>query len=324
MKELSTPLRHRAEFLQCIRDFFRGQNFLEVETPLLVGSGAIEPALDPFSFSGAGRSGQLPTSPEFQLKRLVSDYQCDLFEISRAFRDEPVSDLHQPEFTLLEWYRVKKDYDSLMEDCALLLTALNDWLGARFPYNVNLPDLMHVQHATAAAVFRRHANLELADFLPPAPGEKLVAEARRRGHLGNVPAGWDDAYFAIFLNEIEPHLGKTGPLLLYDYPASQCALARLKPDDPRWAERVELYLAGVELGNGFSELTDLAEQKRRYEKSNLERTIAGKPPHPEPATLFAALDAGLPSCAGMAIGLDRLYMLLCGAKSVSEVRFLSD
>ena len=319
---LSKALRLRGEFIQTVRDWFREQGFVEAETPLLVASGAVEPALDPFTVRGRNFSGQLPTSPEFQLKRLLSEYDADFFEIARAFRDEPVSATHQPEFTMLEWYRTGRDYEALMEDCDGLLRTLADWMAARFPENNTLPDLFRLEYATVEAVFRRHANLELAEFLPPAPAEKLIAEARHRGHLSAESATWDDACFSIFLAEIEGKLGRTGPLLLYDYPASQAALARLKPDDSRWAERVELYLNGVELGNGFSELTDPTEQRRRVTHADAERRARGEMPHPEPANLYAALDRGLPSCAGMAIGLDRLYLLITGGKNLREVLFL--
>lgn len=319
---LPKALRLRGEFLQTVRDWFREQGFVEAETPLLVASGAVERALDSFAVSGRNFSGQLPTSPEFQLKRLLSEYDADYFEISRAFRDEPVSDLHQPEFTMLEWYRSGRDYEAMMEDCDGLLRTLGEWLAVRFPENNSLPDLFRLEYATVEAVFRRHARLEIAEFLPPAPAEKLIAEARRRGHLSADSASWDDAYFSIFLAEIEGKLGRSGPLLLHDYPASQAALARLKSDDLRWAERVELYLNGTELGNGFSELTDPVEQRRRIAHANAERTARGELPHPEPVNLLAALDRGLPPCAGMAIGLDRLYLLIAGGKSLREVRFL--
>ncbi len=319
---LPKALKLRGEFLQTVRDWFREQGFIEAETPLLVASGAVEAALDPFTVRGRNFNGQLPTSPEFQLKRLLSDYDADFFEISRAFRDEPVSALHQPEFTMLEWYRSGRDYEALMEDCDGLLRTLADWMAARFPENNSLPDLFRLEYATVEAVFRRHANLELAEFLPPAPADKLIAEARRRGHLSAEAATWDDAYFSIFLAEIEGKLGRSGPLLLYDYPASQAALARLKAKDSRWAERLELYLNGVELGNGFSELTDAAEQRRRVAQANAERRARGEMPHPEPVNLYAALDHGLPACAGMAIGLDRLYLLITGGKNLREVLFL--
>ena len=319
---LPKALRLRGEFLQTVRDWFREQGFVEAETPLLVASGAVEPALDPFTVRGRNFSGQLPTSPEFQLKRLLSEYDADFFEIARAFRDDPASATHQPEFTMLEWYRSGRDYDALMEDCDGLLRTLADWMAARFPENRSLPDLFRLEYATVEAVFRRHAGLELAEFLPPAPAEKLIAEARRRGHLSDHPASWDDAYFSIFLSEIEGKLGRSGPLLLQDYPASQAALARLKPADSRWAERVELYLNGLELGNGFSELTDPAEQRRRVAHANAERAARGESPHPEPVNLYAALDRGLPPCAGMAIGLDRLYLLITGGTDLGKVRFL--
>ena len=124
---LSKALRLRGEFIQTVRDWFREQGFVEAETPLLVASGAVEPALDPFTVRGRNFSGQLPTSPEFQLKRLLSEYDADFFEIARAFRDEPVSATHQPEFTMLEWYRTGRDYEALMEDCDGLLRTLADW-----------------------------------------------------------------------------------------------------------------------------------------------------------------------------------------------------
>ncbi len=321
---LPLPLRLRGEFLSEVRRHFTTRGFVEAESALLVECGAIEPALDPFSWRGENGGGQLPTSPEFRLKRLLSLHPGNYFEIARAFRDEPESNLHRREFSMLEWYRVGVDYRALMDDCGALVAALVDWARPRFPRNplwAKLGDGASPARLTVAEAFRRHAALALEEYLPPAAPESLVAEARRRGKLGGAPAGWDDACFAIFLDEVEPRLGQAGPLLLHDYPAGQAALARLKADDPRWAERVELYLAGVELGNGFSELTDPREQRARWRRANEARAVAGKPPHPEPAALYAALDAGLPECAGMAIGLDRLYALLCGEKSVAAVRF---
>ena len=307
-------LRLRAKLLARIRAFFAARGVLEVETPVLSAAAITEPNLASFStvYAGPGlRYGQplyLHTSPEFPMKRLLAAGSGCIYQIARVFRDGEAGRRHNPEFTLLEWYRVGFDHHRLMDEVAELVTGL---LAGRLA-------LAEPEQLSYRELFQRHLDLD--------PHRADVAElgacAERRGVSipPGMPADDADPWLDLLLTHgIEPQLGTGRLTFVYDYPASQAALARLRPGEPPVGERFELYLNGVELANGFHELGDAGEQRRRFEAENAARRVLGLPVMPVDEHLLAALNAGLPDCAGVALGFDRLVMLAAGKISLDEV-----
>lgn len=307
-------LRLRAELLARIRAFFAARKVLEVETPLLSAAAIPDPHLASFAtvYSGPGpRNGQtvyLHTSPEFPMKRLLAAGSGCIYQIARVFRNGEAGRRHNPEFTLLEWYRVGFDHHQLMAEVAELVTAL---LGER-------RTLAEPESLTYQQAFQQYLELN--------PHRATVAElaacAERQGVSipPGMPADQLDPWLDLLLTQrIEAHLGRGRLCFLYDYPASQAALARLGPGDPPVGERFELYLDGIELANGFHELGDAVEQRRRFAAENAARQAHGLPVMPVDENLLAALDAGLPECAGVALGVDRLVLLAAGKTALAEV-----
>ncbi len=297
----------RADILARIRVFFAARGVLEVETPVL----AHYPATDPQIHSlyarcagpgvPAGETLYLQTSPEFAMKRLLCAGAGPIYQIARVFRDGERGRMHNPEFTLLEWYRPGFDHHALMDEVAELVCAVLDLSAVS-------------ERLSYAEVFRIHLGLDPH----AAPTAELAACARAHGL--DAPALDRDGWLDLLLSHlIQPRLGGERPLFLYDYPASQAALARLRGDDPVVGERFELYLHGIELANGYHELGDAGEQRARFAQDNERRRAAGLPALPLDERLLAALAHGLPACAGVALGLDRLLMLAAGVRDIDEV-----
>ncbi len=302
-------------------DWFAGQDFVEVETPILQVSPGLEPNLTAFGTELVGPDSAasrlyLHTSPEFAMKKLLAAGEPRLFQFARTFRNGERAATHHPEFTMLEWYRAGADYQVLIDDTAALLRAagkLLTWSG--LACDTTLP----MQRVSVAEAFERHAGI---DILASADdSQALAAESHRIGVRVAEGDGWDDLFFRIFLERIEPHLGHPAPLALYDYPASMAALARRRADNPRVAERVEIYVCGLELANGFSELTDAAEQRRRFVADKAAREARLGSSYPIDEDFLAAL-AQMPPAAGMALGFDRLVMLATGATRIDDVLWL--
>jgi elongation factor P--(R)-beta-lysine ligase len=305
-------LRLRAELLRRVRRFFENRGFLEVETPVLSADTVIDLHLDPvpvtlFSDPRRMQDGQrmwLQTSPEFAMKRLLSAGVPSIYQITRAFRGGESGRLHNPEFTIIEWYGVGHDMQRGMN----LLSDLSELL---------------LQQGPAERLSYREAFQQGAGIDPHrVDGRQLADMASRIGIAAPASLtledrdGWLDL---LLVERIEPQLGIRQPVILYDYPASQAALARLRPENPPVAERFELYFRGVELANGYHELSDADELRRRNRRTNELRKADGKVPLPEASRLLAAMESGLPSCTGVALGFDRLVMLACGAKEIAEV-----
>ncbi|MCX5820952.1 MAG: EF-P lysine aminoacylase EpmA [Deltaproteobacteria bacterium] len=286
-------LRRRARMIRTIRRFFQDQDFLEVETPLRI------PAPAPESHIDAVASGEwfLQTSPELCMKRLLAAGYPRIFQICKCFRAGERGDRHLPEFTMLEWYREGTDYRTLMDDCEALITLI-----AR-EFDIN-------------GIFSRQGRKIRLGI----PWERItVREAfRRYATMTDAEALGTDRFDEILACEVEPHLGMESPVFLYEYPAELGALARLKEGDPGIAERFELYCAGLELANAFSELTDAEEQRRRFEEAFHDRRRNGSPLYPMPERFLAALPQMSPS-AGIALGVDRLAMLLTDKARIDEV-----
>ncbi len=305
-------LRLRAALLGRLRAFFAARDFLEVETPLLSADSVIDRHLDPLSvtlfadprFPESGRRLWLQTSPEFAMKRLLAAGAERIYQVTRAFRGGEVGAHHNPEFTMVEWYRVG---DTLTTGMALLGDLAQELLGG--------PRVETIRYADA---FQKHVGVE-----PHSATARQLAEAASR-HRISVPDGlphedrdeWLNLLLALL---VEPQLGREAPQILYDYPASQAALAQVRDTVPPVAKRFELYVRGVELANGYHELLDAQVLRQRNVQANAQRRDDGKYLLPESSRLLEAMDYGLPDCVGVALGFDRLVMLAAGANTLSEV-----
>lgn len=316
-------LLQRNAIITALRGWFEAQGFVTVEGAALQVSPGNETHLHGFAttligMDGAGSQRYLHTSPEFSAKKLIAAGETRIVDFARVFRNREVSPLHHPEFTMLEWYRAGEPYEALMTDCAALLRLSAEvtevkafrWRD-RFMDPFAAPERLTLQEA-----FERHAGIDLK-----ATGEDagaLGAEAARIGVRIAADDSWSDVFSRILSERIEPHLGTERATILMEYPISEAALARPKPSDPLVAERFELYACGVELANAFAELTDAAEQRRRFEADMmLKQSIYGER-YPLDEELLAALPL-MPPTSGIALGLDRLVMLATGAQSVAEV-----
>ncbi len=318
----------RGRIIAAIRTFFAGRGFAEVETPALQISPGMEPHLQAFVTElrqpgDPPRSIYLHTSPEFAMKKLLAAGMPKIFQLARVFRNAERSRTHHPEFTMLEWYRADSGYRDLMYDCEALLRACLVAAGGKlFRWQDKSCDPSRpFDRLSVAEAFRRYCDLDLLATAPDpmAPDVTLLAEAARP--LGVAPHDgddWEDLFFRLFLARVEPHLGVGVPTFLYDYPISLAALARGKPDDPRLAERFELYVAGLELANGFSELTDPVLQRARLMVDQEKKLRRYGVTYPIDEDFIAAL-AEMPDSAGIALGLDRLVMLATGASQIDDV-----
>jgi elongation factor P--(R)-beta-lysine ligase len=323
-------LEVRALAFAAVRAFFVGRGFVEVETPCLQVSPGLDSGIQALATEVAGPLGRhrrrlyLHTSPEFAMKKLLVAGVERLFQIAHVWRDGERSPLHHPEFTLLEWYRANTSYEDLMEDCEGLLKATATAAGVveMRRGDRRCDPAAPARRLTVAEAFARFCGIDLLATTPDpqAPDTaKLTAEVRRIGlHTGEGDR-WEDAFHRVMVERIEPHLGDGSPTILYEYPLSRAALSRPSARDPRVAERFELYVCGLELANAYSELTDPVEQRRRFESDQalLEQLYGVHYPIDE--DFLAALEAGMPESAGIALGLDRLVMLLTGADTIDEV-----
>ncbi|MBX3501972.1 MAG: EF-P lysine aminoacylase GenX [Alphaproteobacteria bacterium] len=322
----------RGRILAALRAWFAGEGFVEIETPVLQVSPGMEVHLRAFASELVGpddsrRKLYLHTSPEFAMKKLLAGGVPRLFQFARVFRNGERSDLHHPEFTMLEWYRAGATYRDLMDDCETLLRAATRaagtgrlaWRGAGC--DVSGP----FERLSVAEAFHQYAGIDLLATAPDphAPDVALLSRAARSiGIRTSDGDTWEDVFFRVMLERVEGRLGFGRPTILCDYPVSMAALSRPRPDDPRLAERFELYACGVELANAFGELTDAAQQRERFEADMaLKQALYGER-YPIDEDFLAALEHGLPDCAGIALGFDRLAMLCLGAERIEDVLWL--
>ncbi len=288
-------LELRAATLRAIRQFFCERAFLEVDTPLRVPAPALELYIDAIPAGGE----YLRTSPELQMKRLLAAGYPRLFQIGPCFRQDERGDRHHPEFSMLEWYRAQADYMTVLADAKALIAAVAQAVLGRSCLN-----------------WPGRPPLELL----PVWDVLTVSQAFKNFAGWDPVAAFDPERFDLDLvNKVEPNLSLERPVVLMDYPAAAAALARRRPSDPRLAERWELYIGGLELANACSELTDPKEQRARFAAAAAARAARGAPVYPSDEKFLAALDAGLPPSAGVALGIDRLIMLLTGATSLDAV-----
>ena len=324
-------LEARATITAALRRVFSELEFLEVDTPALQVSPGMEPHLRGFATDLEGldprdrRRLYLHTSPEFAMKKLLAGGMERIFQLSHVFRNGERSTTHHPEFSMLEWYRAGAGYHDLIEDCRRLLTAAAEAVPGHdgFAWQGRHADpAAEWQILTVAEAFERHAGIDLLATAPDpeVPDIALLAEqARSLGIVARDGDRWDDLFFRIFLDHVEPKLGIGAPTVLTDYPVSMAALSRPKPDNPHLAERIEIYVCGLELANAFGELTDPAIQRARFDADNaLKRRLYGTET-PIDEDFLAALEHGLPECAGIALGFDRLVMLATGAGHIEDV-----
>ena len=317
----------RDRVVRSLRNWFQHRGFVEVETPALQVSPGNETHLHAFATDligadGARRSMHLHTSPEFACKRLLAAGEARIVTFSRVFRNRERGPLHHPEFTLLEWYRAGESYETLMEDCAALLAETAKAAGAtQFRYRGRAADPYATpERVTVAEAFLRHADVDLLSTLPGGEPDAVAlhAAAQRIGVRTVDDDTWSDIFSRILSERIEPHLGQGRATILCEYPIPEAALARPASADPRVAERFELYACGVELANAFGELTDAAEQRRRFEQAMAEKQRLYGEAYPIDADFLEAVSR-MPEASGIALGLDRLIMLATGADRIEQV-----
>ena len=295
-------LQTRAALLHSVRDYFAAAGVLEVETPILSQAGNSDPALVNFSTTSAGQTLYLHSSPEYPMKRLLAAHGQSIYQICKVFRQDELGRYHNPEFTLLEWYRVGFDAEALMADIEAVT-------------RLALPALSGASRLSYCELFRTHLQLDPLTVEQSLLREKAVA----LGVVVPLDADRDWLLQVLFDLVIGNWLKMQDAVFVYDYPASQAALARLHPDDARLAKRFELYVRGIELANGYEELTDSVEQAARFAQDHAKRRARGQHLPPVDQHLLAALQSGLPACAGVALGLDRLIMLATQSQHISEV-----
>lgn len=319
----------RQQVLRSLRRWFEGEGFDEVETPALQLSPGLEVHLMAFATDLVGphpddrRRLYLHTSPEFTMKKLLAAGVSRLFQLSHVYRNGERSRTHHPEFTMLEWYRAGAGYRDLMQDCIALTRAACRAAGRemlRFRGTESDPfaewEVLTVQDA-----FLHYAGIDLLATAPDPlrpDRDRLAAEVTRIGIRVAESDTWEDLFFRVSLDRIEPHLGFGRPTFLTDYPVSMAALARPRPDDPRVAERFELYGCGVELANAFGELTDPVLQRQRFQADMAEKQRIYGEAYPIDEDFLAAL-AHMPDSAGIALGFDRLVMLIADAAEIDQV-----
>jgi lysyl-tRNA synthetase class 2 len=313
-------LARRTALSRAVRGFFDASGYTEVETPYAVPAPGEEVHLRAFATmrehpDGASEPLWLNTSPEFAMKRLLVAGAGPIFQFARVWRNGEAGALHAPEFTMLEWYRPGADMDALIEETTALL---RDVLPPVVCCRGISTDLSRIERLTVAEAFARHAGVPgLLDI-----GADAAALASAAGVRLRDGEDWEDLFFRLLLERVEPHLGRRHPTFLTHWPAAQAALARRDPADARVAERFELFVCGIELANAFVELTDPAEQRARFQADRLRREGLSGPDWPLDEDFLAAMDYGMPPSAGIAVGFDRLAMLASGADRLGQVLWL--
>lgn len=302
-------VHRRAEILRRIRRFFDERGVLEVDTPHLGAFANPDPHIESLAVAwndpgGAVCHGWLHTSPEFPMKRLLAAGSGSIYQVCKVFRAGERGRLHNPEFTLLEWYRLGFDHHALMDEMVELINSL-------------LPTPRVAERGSYRDLFLERLSLD--PLQASAEEMRQVALAHGVASVEGLELGRDDLLDLLFSYLIQPRLGRDTLCFVHAYPASQASLARLEPEEPTVARRFELFMNGVELANGFHELQDGTEQAERFAEDLRRREVKGQRPTPADSRLLAALDHGLPDCAGVALGLERLLMVIMGAEHIDEV-----
>ena len=330
-----SPGRHpdRRPFLQArvaitgaLRGFFAEQGFIEVETSILQVSPGNEthlhaPRTEIMRPDGGRASRYLRTSPEFACKKLLAAGEPRIFEFARVFRDRERGDLHLPEFTMLEWYRAGAPYDAIMADCVVVIARAAQATGiGTFSFRGRTADpFAEPELLSVAGAFAQFAGIDLLATISGDEGDR-AALARAAADKVRVAEDdtWSDIFSKVLVEHVEPHLGQGRLTILFEYPSPEAALARVKAADPRVAERFEVYACGVELANGFGELTDAGEQRKRFTEAMAEKQRSYGEAYPLDEDFLAAV-AAMPEASGVALGFDRLVMLASGASRIDQV-----
>ncbi|MES2028009.1 MAG: EF-P lysine aminoacylase EpmA [Pseudomonadota bacterium] len=330
-----SPARHqdrrgfllaRGAITGAIRSWFDAQSFLEVETGILQVSPGNETHLHAPKTALIDRDGErllryMRTSPEFACKKLLAAGERKIFEFARVFRDRERGDKHLPEFTMLEWYRAEESYETVIADCVAIIAHAAQATGIRqFAFRGHVADpFAEPEMLTVAAAFTRFADIDLLASIDGAEGNRgaLAAAATGKVRISDDDT-WSDIFSKILVEYIEPHLGQGRMTVLFEYPSPEAALARMTAGDPRVAERFEVYACGVELANGFGELTDADEQRRRFAEAMDEKERRYGERYPLDEEFLEAV-AAMPAASGVALGFDRLVMLASGATRIDQV-----
>jgi lysyl-tRNA synthetase class 2 len=330
-----SPARHadvkpflaaRGAITKAIRAWFEEQGFAEVETGILQVSPGNEthlhaPRTELNHADGTRATRYLRTSPEFACKKLLAAGEAKIFEFARVFRDRERGDLHLPEFTMLEWYRADAAYDTVMADCVVIIAHAAQATGiGQFSFRGKHADpFAEPELLTVAAAFERFAGIDLLATIADNEGDraKLASVAKERVRISEDDT-WSDIFSKVLVEHVEPKLGQGRLTILFEYPVPEAALARAKASDPRVAERFEIYACGVELANGFGELTDAGEQRRRFMSAMDEKQRRYGERYPLDEDFLAAV-AQMPQASGVALGFDRLVMLASGALRIDQV-----
>ena len=318
-------LMQRMAVMNAVRWFFDDQGFWAVETPALQISPGMDTHIHGFKTTLKDQNLNvlgdmyLHTSPEFAMKKLLVAGAQNIYQICPVYRNGENTVLHSPEFTMLEWYRAGAHYTDIMRDCEELLRDVVDMLEIdTYQYdNKRCDPYLDFERLSVLDAFKTYAGIDLERVLDDTSGFFRFVQDQ---NIRTAPDDrWDDLFHRVMAEKIEPNLGAERPCFLYDYPASMAMLARRKPEDERFAERFELYVCGVELANAYGELTDPAEQRARFEADMIEKQALYNEAYPVEEDFLAALDYGLPDSSGIALGLDRLVMLVTGAKTIEQV-----
>jgi lysyl-tRNA synthetase class 2 len=301
---------------QAIRNHFNSEGFMDVLTPPAVDNPGMEVHIHPFQLYSVHKQKcdllYLHTSPEFQMKKLLSEGMEKIFTMSYCFRDEPISETHRPQFIMLEWYRAHQRYEKIMDDCEALIKSCHDFLKSN-GVTLKESDIKFTKR-TVQEIFLETINIDILEYHDKDKLYQLLANDFRDVPLPSSKddLSWDDLFFLLMLNKVEPQFKKYPFLLIYEFPAPLKALSTIKKDDNRVCERFEIYANGLELCNCFNELTDLEEQKTRFEQQAKEKKDLYGYQLPEARTLYQALESKIPPSAGIALGVERLLAALTG------------
>jgi EF-P lysine aminoacylase GenX len=316
----------RQEVVDNIRQFFKREGFLEIQTPNLSPFLIPESYLEVFETKlwdrlGKEKKAYLTPSPELWHKKLLAAGSGNIFEITKSFRNTDMGGhFHNPEFTILEWYRVEADYQDTMRDCENLIKFINKNKPS-ITYQGKILDISQpFEKISVIEAFERFAGISDGVLFNE---EALREMATEKGYHPRKSETWEDLYNFIYVKEIEPNLGQEKPTIIYDFPTQFAPLAKTNSRDSRVKERFELYLFGIELADAYSELTDPKEQKRQFIKEQKQRQLSGKIKVKPDWDFIAALESGLPSCSGVALGVDRLLMILADQTDINEVILFS-
>ena len=319
-------LAARVAITRAVRAWFDEQGFVEVETGILQVSPGNEthlhaPRTELVGADGSRVTRYLRTSPEFAAKKLLAAGEPKIFELARVFRDRERGDLHLPEFTMLEWYRANSGYDAVMADSVVIIAHAAQATGiGQFSFRGRIADpFSEPELLTVASAFERFAGIDLLSTIIDGKGDRaqLAAAAGQSVRISDDDT-WSDIFSKVLVEHVEPRLGQGRLTILFEYPVPEAALARAKPSDPRVAERFEVYACGVELANGFGELTDAREQRLRFVEAMDEKQRRYGERYPLDEEFLAAV-AAMPQASGVALGFDRLVMLASGAIRIDQV-----